>query len=378
MIIKSVYADGYKNLSGVNITPHERMNIFCGDNAQGKTNLIEAVWLMTGCRSFRGTRDRDFIGFEKDKASIRLSFEDSFRSQDISFEVKKSNIREKNIALNGVKLPLLSRLFGSLKCVVFTPEDLFIAKGSPDNRRSFVDLSASQLKRSFVYALNKYENLLSQRNAMIKKMNFTGKADPGELDIWDIQLAKTGAYISVIRDTYCNNLNLYTNSLYNKITECKENLSLYYQSTIYKKLEGRTDHEGELADIYYQKLRDSAEDDIKAGYTLCGIHRDDVIASINGLPVREFGSQGQQRSVALAMKLAQAKIVKDQTGDAPVMLLDDVLSELDRDRQSFVLDSIEDMQVFITCCDSRVLEGASGKIFSVKGGRVTESGQGGL
>lgn len=378
MIIKSVYADGYKNLSGVNITPHERMNIFCGDNAQGKTNLIEAVWLMTGCRSFRGTRDRDFIGFEKEKASIRLSFVDSLRSQDISFEVKKSNIREKNIALNGVKLPLLSRLFGSLKCVVFTPEDLFITKGSPDNRRSFVDLSASQLKGSFVYALNKYENLLSQRNAMIKKMNFTGKTDPEELDIWDVQLARTGAYISVIRDTYCNNLNLYTNSLYNKITDCKENLSLYYQSTIYKKLEGRTDHEGELADIYYKKLRASAEDDIKAGYTLCGIHRDDVIASINGLPVREFGSQGQQRSVALAMKLAQAKIVKDQTGDAPVMLLDDVLSELDRDRQRFVLDSIEDMQVFITCCDSRVLERTIGKIFSVKGGNVTESGQGGL
>ncbi len=374
MIIKSVYADGYKNLSQVSIVPHESMNIFCGDNAQGKTNLIEAVWLMTGCRSFRGTRDRDFIGFEKEKADIRLSFEDSFRTQEIGFEVKKKSLKEKNITLNGVKIPLLSRLFGNLKCVVFTPEDLFIAKGSPDNRRSFVDLSASQLKKSFVYALNKYENLLSQRNAAIKRMNFTGNVDLGELDIWDIQLAKTGAYISVIRDTYCNSLNLYTNSLYNKITDCKENLSLYYQSTIYKNLDGRTDHEGELADIYYEKLKASAPDDVKAGYTLCGIHRDDVAAAINGLPVREFGSQGQQRSAALAMKLAQAKIVRDQTGEAPVMLLDDVLSELDRDRQSFVLKSIEDMQVFITCCDSRILKGTKGKIFSVREGRVTESG----
>lgn len=372
MIIKSVFADGYKNLSDVDIRPHERMNIFCGDNAQGKTNLIEAVWLMTGCRSFRGTRDRDFIGFEKEKASIRLSFQDSFRSQDISFEVRKNNIREKNIALNGVKVPLLSRLFGSLKCVVFTPEDLFIAKGSPDNRRSFVDLSSSQLKKSFVYALNKYENLLSQRNALIKKINFTGSGSADDLDIWDVQLAKTGAYISVIRDTYCNNLNLYTESLYSKITESKEKLNLYYQSTIYRSLDGRTDHEGELADIYYKKLKASAADDIKAGYTLCGVHRDDIVATINGLSVREFGSQGQQRSTALVMKLAQAKIIRDQTGEAPVMLLDDVLSELDRDRQRFILRNIDDMQVFITCCDSRVLDGTEGKIFSVSGGRITE------
>lgn len=269
-------------------------------------------------------------------------------------------------------MPLLSRLFGSLKCVVFTPEDLFIAKGSPDNRRSFVDLSSSQLKKSFVYALNKYENLLSQRNALIKKINFTGSGSADDLDIWDVQLAKTGAYISVIRDTYCNNLNLYTESLYSKITESKEKLNLYYQSTIYRSLDGRTDHEGELADIYYQRLKASAADDIKAGYTLCGVHRDDIVATINGLSVREFGSQGQQRSTALVMKLAQAKIIRDQTGEAPVMLLDDVLSELDRDRQRFILRNIDDMQVFITCCDSRVLDGTEGKIFSVSGGRITE------
>ena len=373
MIIKSVFADGYKNLSDVDIRPHERMNIFCGDNAQGKTNLIEAVWLMTGCRSFRGTRDRDFIGFEKEKAAIRLSFRDSFRSQDISFEVRKNNIREKNIALNGVKVPLLSRLFGSLKCVVFTPEDHFIAKGSPDNRRSFVDLSSSQLKKSFVYALNKYENLLSQRNALIKKINFTGSGSADDLDIWDVQLAKTGAYISVIRDTYCNNLNSYTESLYNKITDGNENLKLYYQSTIYKRLDGRTDHEGELFEIYLDKLRNNADDDIRAGYTLCGIHRDDVCALINGLSVREFGSQGQQRSTALAMKIAQAKIIKDQTGDAPVMLLDDVLSELDSGRQRFILENIEGMQVFITCCDSRDVKAAEGKLFTVSRGSVKET-----
>lgn len=371
MIITHVCTDGYKNLSGADIYPHEKMNILWGDNAQGKTNFIEAVWLMTGCRSFRGTRDRDFIGFDKDKAMISLEFQDSFRPQKIDFEVKKSSVKDKSIALNGVKVPLLSRLFGNLKCVVFTPEDLALAKGSPDNRRSFIDLSASQLKKSFVYALNKYDGLLSQRNALIKDIAF-GRADKSMLDVWDVQLAKTGAYISVIRDTYCNNLNSYTESLYNKITDGNEILKLYYQSTIYKRLEGRTDHEGELFEIYLGKLRSGADDDIRAGYTLCGIHRDDVCAAINGLPVREFGSQGQQRSTALAMKIAQAKIIKDQTGEAPVMLLDDVLSELDTGRQRFILENIEGMQVFITCCDRRVIGNSGGKIFSVKGGTVTE------
>lgn len=372
MVIDRVTADGYKNLSEVDISLDENMNIFCGDNAQGKTNFIEAVWLMTGCRSFRGTRDRDFIGFEKEKADICVDFTDSERSQKICFSVKKQNVKDKNITLNGVKVPLLSRLFGDLKCVVFTPEDLFIAKGSPDNRRSFIDLSASQLKRSFVYALNKYDDLLGQRNALLKEIAF-GSRSADELDVWDVQLASTGAYISVIRDTYCNNLNLYTNSLYNKITDSKENFKLYYQSTIYKDLEGRTDHEGELSEIYYKKLKSGINDDIRAGYTLCGIHRDDVITAINGLSTREFGSQGQQRSAALVMKLAQAKIIKDQTGEAPIMLLDDVLSELDAERQGFVLENIDGMQVMITCCDSRVLGNVKGKVFSVKRGRITEA-----
>lgn len=376
MIVKSVEADGYKNLSRVDIIPHERMNVLCGDNAQGKTNFIEALWLMTGCRSFRGTRERDFIGFDKDKAEIRLKFENSVRVQDIEFSVARGNLKDKSIALNGVKLPLLSRLFGCLKCVVFTPEDLSLTKGSPENRRNFIDLSASQLKRSFVYALNKYEDLLSQRNALIKNIAFGGKSASEneiskELDVWDVQIAKTGAYISVIRDTYCNNLNVYTNSLYDNITDGKEKLNLYYQSTIYKSLEGRTDHEGELADIYYQRLKNSVRDDIKAGYTTCGVHRDDVAAVINGLSVREFGSQGQQRSAALVMKMAQARIIKEQTGEAPVMLLDDVLSELDAARQGFVLSNTDGMQVFITCCDRRVLNKFHGKIFSVRNGKIS-------
>ncbi len=370
MVIDRITADGYKNLENISIRLDPKMNIICGENAQGKTNLIEAVWLCSGCRSFRGTRDKDFIGFTKDAAEVGMVFTDSIRQQEIKFAVKKGAVKDKLVTLNGVKLPLLSKLFGSFRCVVFTPEDLNLTKGSPDNRRSFIDLSVAQIKPSYISALNKYNNILSQRNALLKTLSM-GYGDESSLDIWDEQLAKTGAYISVLRYTFCITLNNYTKQLYNYFTNGKENLDLYYQSTIFNDLNGRTDYENGLAEEYLTRLRDSAANDIKAGFTTLGVHRDDLGAFINGLSVREFGSQGQARSAALSMKLAHAKILKAEQGEYPVMLLDDVLSELDPLRQRFVLNNIDDMQVIITCCDSKsVTEMTDGKVFEMKNGRV--------
>lgn len=372
MIIDKVYADGYKNLSEVDISLDERMNIFCGDNAQGKTNLIEAVWLCSGCRSFRGSRDKEFIGFTKELADVRMEFTDSFRRQEIRFSAKKGSVKEKIVTLNGVKLPLMSKLFGSFRCVVFTPDDLNITKGSPDNRRNFVDLAISQIKPSYISALNTYNNVLTQRNAMLKG-SARQNIDVQNIDIWDRQLAKAGAYISVLRNTYCNELNNYTNSLYNSITSGKEQLQLYYQSTIYSDLNGIKEYEGELTDIYEERLKRSIADDMRAGFTTVGVHRDDVITEIDGQPTRYLGSQGQSRSVAITMKLAQAEILKAEKGEYPVMLLDDVMSELDESRQRFILNSIENMQVLITCCDKRFLsEMTGGKVFNVSGGRIRE------
>lgn len=371
MIINRVCADGYKNLSAIDIKLDNNLNIFCGDNAQGKTNLIESIWLCTGCKSFRGTRDKDFIGFDSEFAEIKIDFTDSRRSQQIEFKVNRNNVKDKLVTLNGVKLPLLSRLFGSLKAVIFTPEDLELSKGSPDNRRLFADMSVSQIKPSYVAALNKYNNILSQRNALLKDISI-GRGDPAMLDIWDEQLAKSGAYISVLRYTYCNKLNIYTNKLYDLITDGKENMQLYYQSTIYETLEDKIDYDGELYNIYLERLKKNVSDDIRAGYTLVGVHRDDIITGINSLRTREFGSQGQARSVALVMKLAQAQILKDETGEAPVILLDDVLSELDGKRQRFILGSIEGMQVLITCCDDKFIsEMTGGKVFYLKEGKIT-------
>ena len=371
MIIKSISADGYKNLENINISLDPKMNIVCGENAQGKTNLIEAVWLCSGCRSFRGTRDRDLIGFDKEKAKVGITFKDEVRDQEIEFSVKRNNVKDKLVTLNGVKLPLISKLFGNFRCVVFTPEDLNLTKGSPDNRRSFIDLSISQVKPSYINALNKYENILSQRNAALKNIFRSDSHDSSFLDVWNSQLAETGAYISVLRYAFCKMLNHHSKILYDSVTEGNENLDIKYFSTVYENLEGEEDFKGKLAKIYLEKLEDSADTDMKTGFTNVGVHRDDVGVYVNGLLVRDFGSQGQARSAALSMKIAHAEIIKKECGDYPVMLLDDVLSELDPVRKRFILNNIEGMQVLMTCCDSRsVTEMASGKIFEMKKGRI--------
>lgn len=373
MIINSITADGYKNLENVCIELDPKMNIICGENAQGKTNLIEAVWLCSGCRSFRGTREKDFIGFTKDAAKVGIIFSDNERQQEISFSVKKDSIKEKTVNLNGVKLPLLSKLFGSFRCVVFTPEDLDLTKGTPDVRRHFLDLSISQIKPSYINALNKYNTILSHRNALLKSMNKVQDESTSYLDIWNEQIAEAGAYISVLRYNFCSLLNEYTKKLYSSITNGKENLKIGYHSTVYENLDGERDIKGKLTEIYLKKLKSSVMTDLKLGFTSVGIHRDDLTVHINDLPVREFGSQGQARSAALSMKLAHAQILKAEYKENPVMLLDDVFSELDPVRQRFILNNIEDMQVLITCCDSKfITDMKDGKVFVMKKGKVCE------
>lgn len=371
MIVNSIFADGYKNLKQVNISLDPKMNIICGENAQGKTNLIEAVWLCSGCRSFRGTRDKDMICFDGDVSRVSVNFENSRRMQNVEFILKKGVVKDKNITLNGIKTERLSKLFEEFKCVVFTPEDLNITKGSPDNRRNFLDIAISQIKPSYINALKKYNSVLQQRNALLKSISGITDSDTKSLDIWNEQLAEAGAYISVLRYNYCKNLNNKANMLYNLITDSKENLQIYYQSTIYDSLEGETDVKNKLSEEYITKLKETVENDKKMGYTGAGIHRDDMHAFVNEISLRDFGSQGQSRSAALALKLAHAKILKAEQGEYPVMLLDDVLSELDASRQKFILNNIDDMQVIITCCDSRpITDLRDGRVFRVENGRV--------
>ncbi len=371
MRITKISVDGFRNLERVELSPCPEINVLCGENAQGKTNLLEAVWLCSGEKSFRAARERDFIGFDRDRAEINIEYENSFRTETVSLTLSR-NPKEKKILLNGVKLKSSSELIGRLLPVIFTPEDLELTKGSPEARRNYIDLCISQIKPNYRGVTNKYEKILEQRNAALKNI-FLGNSKSAELDIWDIQLARQGAYISMMRNTYTSILMTNAAELYDDISRQKEKLELSYVSTVYDSLDGRTDYKGVMSEEYYSKLVSTRDEDIRFGYTQTGVHRDDIAVKINGISVRDFGSQGQNRSCALCMKLGQARALMNEVGEMPVILLDDVLSELDKYRRDFVLSQINNAQIFITCCEpigSSSGKKAKGKIYEVKNGRI--------
>lgn len=372
MKITRFAADGFRNLSEVSLTLDPRLNILCGRNAQGKTNILEAIWLCSGERSFRGARDKELVRSDGKSFQLDLEFEDNRRTQHITLAADRRDLKNKKIQLNGVGLRSQSGLFGSLDCVIFTPEDLELSKGAPDIRRSFIDMSISQIKTSYRAVTEKYRRILEQRNLQLKQIA-SGKADNGMLDIWDMQLSQMGAYISVLRYNYCKKLHNTAKILYNEISSGAEELSIVYNSTVYDSLEGRIDYKTELAAEYLEKLTNSRNDDIRAGFTLHGVHRDDIRCYINGMYAKDYASQGQHRSVALVLKLSQAYILTDETDEPPCILLDDVLSELDAARRSFIMGKIGGMQVLITCCDEELVKDYKGKLFRVEGGRVIET-----
>ncbi len=372
MFISNLKIDRFKNLSSVDIDTDKNVNIICGDNAQGKTNLIEAIWLCSGLKSFRNSKDKDLINLDSQGFNIEVLFENSFRKQKIEFKMSRLNLKDKYIKLNGVSLRNLSDLFGNLCCVIFTPEDLFIAKGFPVYRRKFLDICISQIKTSYRRVLSQYDEILTQRNFLLKNISL-GKSAESELDVWDEQMSRLGSYISVIRYAYTKKLNIFAKKLYNEISKEKEKLNIFYNSSVFESLENRSDYNGEMANEYLSELKKTRQEDIKSGFTAIGVQRDDLITEINGLNCREFGSQGQCRSVALVFKIAQAYILYEETKEAPCILLDDVLSELDSKRQEFVLSRISDMQVFITCCEDIKLNGGKGKTFYIKSGRIIKS-----
>lgn len=374
MFVTKLEVKGFKNLKNISINTHKKLNIFCGKNAQGKTNLVEAIWLCSGVKSFRNTKDRSMIDINGDVMNITLHFQNKEREQVIEYKMARSNVKEKITSINGIKLSSPSKLFGNLNCVVFTPEDLELSKGSPENRRKFLDLSVSQIKISYNKVISKYETLLEQRNTLLKNIS-QGKAKKEELEIWDVQLASMGAYISLLRYNYAKKLNTFAKKLYSEISEGKESLELKYQSTVFSEMDSFSDYRGEMTEIYLNCLEKNLNDDIRAGFTTKGVHRDDLCGYIDNLAVRDFASQGQHRSLALVMKLSQAYILMEEIDDSPCILLDDVLSELDLSRQKFVISKINDMQVFITCCDKNIPfdKNQHGKMFFISEGRISEN-----
>lgn len=372
MIVTYADIDGFKNLSGISFAPDPKYNIIVGQNAQGKTNLLEAMWILSGCKSFRGSKEKDYVCLGGGRMSSKIKLRDSIREQKITFEMTRSANSQKLIHLNGVKQKGTRSLFDVFKCIAFIPDDVEIIKGSPEKRRNFIDMAASQLNPIFVVHIAKHNAIMNQRNALLKEI-MQGSVPRDVLRIWDRQAAHEGSLISYMRSEYVSKINEICGRLYEKISGGTEKMELEYKSNVFKPEDFQRPCGEDAFLQYYDKLCETADYDIRTGSTHAGVNRDEIVIKINGVSAKEYGSQGQIKSAALVMKLAQAEIFMKRSKDAPVVFLDDVMGELDENRQKFVFDIIKDMQVFVTTCnESALLPEIKGKILRIGGGKILE------
>ena len=372
MKISYAEIDGFKNLSGISFEPDNDYNIIVGPNAQGKTNLLEAMWILSGCRSFRGSKEKDYIALGGSRMSSKIKMRDRVREQKIEFEMLRGTNPQKIIHLNGVKLKGTRALFDVFKCIAFIPDDVDIIKGSPEKRRSFIDMAASQLNPLFVVHLSKHNVIMNQRNVLLKEI-MQGNAPASVLEVWDRQAAHEGSLISYMRNDYVGKINEICGRLYKTISGGSEELEIEYRSNVFKPEDFSRPCNDTVYEQYYQKLRDTEEYDIRTGSTHAGVNRDEIVIKINGVSAKDYGSQGQIKSTALVMKLAQAEIYRSRSKESPVIFLDDVMGELDEARQRFVFDIIKGMQVFLTTPnESAILPEIEGKILRISGGRIVD------
>lgn len=363
MKVNSVELNNFRNISALRLEANEGVNVIYGENAQGKTNILEGIWLFTGCKSFRGAKDSDLIRFGEDFSKINLSFSDNTREKKTDIIIGN---KKKSISLNDVPLKSSAELIGSFYAVIFSPSHLSLIKDGPSERRRFIDTALCQLKPSYAESLARFRHTLQQRNALLKDIYLNSQLYD-LLDTLDIQLAEYSARVIGERLKYIDILSRYSGEIYSGISENREKISVKYSRTDIDKEISL----GDLREIELQNLKNARKEDVINKITTVGPHRDDLEILINNVSARSFGSQGQQRSCALALKLGESEIIKSVTGETPVALLDDVMSELDEKRQDYVLNHINDRQVFLTCCDpSQVLRLCGGKSFLIKGGEV--------
>ena len=333
MFIESIELSDYRNYSHLHIDFHKGTNVLYGDNAQGKTNILEAVYVCSTTKSHRGSKDKEIIRFGADESHIKMMVRRDGIPYRIDMHLKKN--KAKGVAVNGVPIKKASELFGIVNVIFFSPEDLNIIKNGPAERRRFVDLELCQLNKLYVYNLVQYNKTVIQRNKLLKDIDYnTSLKDT--LPMWDEQLLKYGAELIIMRSEFIKELNPLIAGIHAGLSGGKETLSIAYEPNV-------------TAENFREQLAKNQFQEIKQRQTLTGPHRDDLNFIVNGTDIRRFGSQGQQRTAALSLKLSEIELVKLATHDTPILLLDDVLSELDKHRQNYLLDSIHDIQTLITC-----------------------------
>lgn len=333
MIIESLDLKNYRNYENLSMAFNENTNILYGDNAQGKTNILESIYVGATTKSHKSSKDKEMIKFDEDESHIKMIIDKNSFKYRIDMHIKKN--KPKGIAINGIPLKKASEVLGILNVVFFSPEDLNIIKNGPAERRRFIDMELCQLNKTYLYNLSNYNKILNQRNNLLKELGFSN-ANEDTLEIWDMQLVRYGKEVILAREKFVNKLNDIIYNIHKDLSGDKEELFVKYEPDT-------------SVDNFEKKLKEAYYRDIKGKTTTVGPHRDDINFVIQGIDVRKYGSQGQQRTVALSLKLAEIEFVKLTINDKPILLLDDVLSELDSNRQNLLLNKIKDIQTIITC-----------------------------
>lgn len=333
MKIESIKLENFRNYGKLELSLSGGTNLFYGDNAQGKTNILESVYLCGTTKSHRGSKDREIIKFGQEESHIRMNLSKNEILYRIDMHLKKN--KAKGIAINGIPIRKASELLGLGNFVFFSPEDLNIIKNGPSERRRFLDMELCQLNKVYLYNLMNYNKILMQRNKLLKDIYFHPEYED-TLEIWDTQMVQYGSQVIRAREEFVSQLNDIIYDIHRKLSGGREDLLVTYEKNV-------------SIEDFSDTIQRNREKDIKLKMSHTGPHRDDLSFMVQDVDIRRFGSQGQQRTTALSLKLAEIELVKEKSRDLPVLLLDDVLSELDGNRQHYLLDSIDGVQTLITC-----------------------------
>lgn len=336
MYLEKIRLKSFRNYEYLELDFHKRINIITGNNAQGKTNLLEGIYILSLGKSFRTNKDSEMIIFDGEFAGVKGESQKNGRRLDVEININREG---KIVKIDGVKTTRNAEILENVYIVIFSPEDLKIVKDEPEKRRKFIDREICQIKPTYFKNLARYKKILVQRNAFLKEKDIKMEL----LDVWNIELSEYGSKIMLQRDEFIKKLNIVSKEIHKKITNGKEELEIAYEANITccKEI-------SEQKSLFLEKIEKNIDRDIFRRTTTVGPHKDDLKIGINGVDIRQFGSQGQQRTAALSLKLAELEIIKEETGEEAILLLDDVLSELDNERQSFLINSLENVQLFIT------------------------------
>ena len=353
MYIEKIRLQNFRNYENLEIDLNKNINIIYGENAQGKTNIIESIFLCAFGKSFRTSKEKEMIKFNEEKSLVEAFYQKKDRDGKIKIELGN----KKQISLNGIKIKKLSELLGNINIVIFTPEDINILRDGPVKRRRFLDMMIGQLRPNYVYNLNMYTKTIEQRNNYLRQIKEENKPEE-MLEIWDEKLAEYGEKVYIYRKEFIEKIYNKINEIHGNITDNKETLKIEFISNCDNK------------EKYLKLLKERRKLDIIKGFTTKGIHRDDFVIYINGKEVNIYGSQGQNRTVVLSLKIAELNVIYEEIGEYPILLLDDFMSELDEVRRKNFLNNIKNTQVILTCTEKIDLPEIEYNLYNIRKGEI--------